>query len=371
MHRAGRRPPCVVVHAAIALACAACDPPRAADCTFVDDGDGPAGDFDVVAETLVDGLEVPWGLAWLDEDDLLVTERPGRLRLIEDGVLVDAPVAEFAVGGGEGGLLGVALAPDFPDSRALFLYRTTTDDPPSNVVERFVLADDRRSLAFDGVVVDDIPAARVHDGGRLAFGPDGLLYVTTGDAGDRARSRDEGSRAGKILRVAADSAVEVFARGLRNPQGLDWLRDDVLAVVDHGPTGETLQQGRDEVNLVRAGDDMGWPDATGCDAAPGVVSPILSFARALPPGGVVVYDGDAIPEWRGALVVPALAARQVQVVHLEGDAVARREVFLAGAHGRLRTAAMGADGHLYVTTSNCDGRGDCPANGDAILRLTR
>jgi len=327
------------------------------------------------------GLEVPWGLAWLPDGGILVTERPGRVRLISaDGRLSPTPVATLPLDPkGEGGLLGIAVAPDFATSRRFFLYVTTDEGGRSrNRVERWIWPEGGEAR-LDRVILDDIPSARFHDGGRLRFGPDGLLYVGTGDAGQPSASRDPKTPAGKLLRITADGAPApgnptegspTYLKGLRNLQAFDWLGQGRLVVADHGPSGELGRRAHDEVSIARAGDDLGWPAQDACTSAAGTVTPVLAFEKAAPPGGLARYTGSAIPAWRDSVLVAMLGSRNLVRLELDGDGgLVRHEVYLQDAHGRLREAVMGPDGHLYLTTSNCDGRGDCGADKDVILRV--
>ncbi len=356
------------------------------ECLLVEDGFGPAGEAAVEAEVVADGLEVPWGVAFLPNGDLLVTERPGRLRLVRGGELLEEPVATVeAAASGEGGLLGLALHPDFAENRFFYLYYTTeAGGAPVNRVERWTLAEDGLSAAADQVLLDDIPAATYHNGGPLRFGPDGMLYVGTGDAREPQNSQDPASLAGKILRLTPDGDVPednpfpgspVFITGIRNTQGFAWPNDSTLWVTDHGPSGELGRTGHDEVSVARAGDNLGWPTIYGCRTAEGLVTPALSWSEAAPPGGAAVYTGTAIPEWEGGLLVGTLGSRHLHHVALDRATgqVERHGVYFRGnppeGLGRLRAVTVGPDGALYVTTSNCDGRGTCPPEGDQILRI--
>lgn len=357
---------------------------RNATCELVPaNGWGPEGTVAIRVEVVARNLEVPWGLAWLPGGDLLITERPGRVRRLRaDGTLEPAPIATVpALRDAEAGLLGLAVAPDFVSSRAFFLYLTTdTGGRTRNRVERWVLPDDGSPARLERIIIDDIPATSVHDGGRLRFGPDGHLYVTTGDARDPERARDLSSIAGKVLRVTMEGAAPgdnpqpgnpVYVAGMRNPQGLDWLADGTLVVTDHGPSGDLGRRAHDEVNLAHAGDDLGWPEQDACNAVEGTVLPLLSFETAAPPGGIALYTGTSIPEWTGSLLMATLGSRHLQRLELANGELARHEVYLQDDYGRLREAIMGPDGHLYLTTSNCDGRGSCGADKDLILRVLR
>jgi glucose/arabinose dehydrogenase len=181
---------------------------------------GPDGTVPLRAETVASGLVVPWSLAFLPGGDVLVSERPGRVRLLHEGKLVGASVLEVKTGeSSEGGLLGIAVDPRDPSQ--LYLYVTAPG--PENQLQRWTLAKDHRSAKLDRVVIAGIGAARYHDGGRIRFGPDGALYVGTGDAREPRRSQDPKSLNGKLLRINPDGKVEVWALGLRNNEGFDWL----------------------------------------------------------------------------------------------------------------------------------------------------
>ena len=350
-------------------------------CLFVDEGFGPLGEAEVSVETVVDQLDTPWAIAFLGGGDLLVTERDGRLRLVEEGQLIEEPVAEIATANTtEGGLLGLALHPDFENNRAFYLYVTRPAAGGAvNRVERWSLSEDRRSATLDRVILDDIPGGDLHDGGRLRFGPDGLLYVSTGETFNAELAQDTGSLGGKILRVTDEGEVPdenpfenpVYILGVRNAQAFDFTGDGRLAIADHGPSGELLRAGGDEISVADVGDNLGWPTIWQCEEEPGLVSPLIAWDEALPPGGAAFYTGDDIPAWRGAFMVSALRAQELHLVRFNDNftEVEEHAVYLPNRFGRLREVIMGPDGDLYLTTSNCDGRGACPFEGDKILRV--
>jgi len=354
-------------------------------CILVEDGWGPAGTTAIRVERVAAGLEVPWAIAFLPGGDALVTERPGRIRLLRGGVLEAAPVATVpVVAEGEGGLLGIAADPGFAENHRFYTYATVEAGGRTvNQISRWVLADDRRSASMDRVIVDGIPAGSTHDGGRIRFGPDGLLYAGAGDGRESRRAQDHGSLGGKLLRVTTDGAPAdgnpfpgsaVFMLGVRNTQGFDFLDAQTLVVADHGPSGDTGRSGHDEVNVARAGANLGWPDAYSCEAAQGVTSPVLVWSRAAPPGGGSLYRGDAVPAWKGSFLVGTLGARHLHRIALGEDGrVREHEVYLEGdppgGLGRLRDVQQGPDGAVWVTTSNCDGRGNCPPEKDEIVRI--
>jgi glucose/arabinose dehydrogenase len=361
------------------------------NCEAVESGSGEAGSVPIVAEPWVTGLEVPWGLAFLPSGNALVTERPGRIRHVSAaGSLASSNVATVETSEtGEGGLLGLAIDPAFAANRNFYVYYTGSKEGRSvNRVQRFTLSGDEKSAVPGAVILDDVAAASFHDGGALKFGPDGKLYVGVGDAGSPASAQDPAARTGKILRINSDGSVPGdnpapgqagFVLGVRNTQGFDWLDPSTLVVTDHGPTGEVNGwTGADEISFARAGDNLGWPRIHRCDTEAGLRAPAITWFDALPPGGALIYRGDAIPEWKGDLIVGVLGfgdgPHQLQRVILAKDgsaAVLGHEAYLRGERGRLRNVVQGPDGLIYVTTSNCDSRGSCPAERDLILRIRR
>jgi aldose sugar dehydrogenase len=375
------KPASPLLVAGLALASCRCSSPQSADCTLVDEGFGPAGTVAVTVETVVSGLEVPWSIAFLPDGAMLVTVRPGRIVLVDGAIeanVADVPVAP----NGEGGLLGIALAPDFATSRAFFIYFTAAS---GNRLERWQLAADSHSATLERALLEGMPSAEYHDGGRLRVGPDGMLYVGTGDARQPDLAQDMSTTAGKILRIAPDGSIPadnpvagsaIYLLGIRNTQGFDWLTPSTMVVTDHGPSGELGRSDHDEVNVAHAGENLGWPTIYGCESGEGMVSPVLSFDTATPPGGAAFYTGTKIPEWKGSLLVGTLKSKHLHRVWFTAEgALAGHEVYFEGdpptGYGRLRDVIMGPDGDLYVTTSNCDGRGECPADKDRILRITR
>lgn len=355
-----------------------------ASCTLVEDGYGTPGSVNVRVEEVVTGLDVPWGIAFLPNGDMLVSERSGQVRLVQNNTLRPDAVATVEVSDqGEGGLLGIATHPDFANNRFFYIYFTAAaNGTPVNRVERWQLSQDGFSATRDRVIVDNIPVAQFHNGGRIRFGPDGMLYIGTGDARDPDLSQDMNSLAGKILRVTPEGEVPsdnpfagnpVYILGIRNTQGFDWVNQSTLWVSDHGPSGELGRSGHDKVSVAQAGDNLGWPTIYQCESGQGLVTPSIVWEQALPPGGAAIYTGNAIPEWQDSFIVAALRAEQLQrvVIDPQSGQVQQHEVYLQSQQGRLREAIMGPDGELYITTSNCDGRGTCPPEMDKILRITQ
>ncbi|MFO0604721.1 MAG: PQQ-dependent sugar dehydrogenase [Polyangiales bacterium] len=353
-------------------------------CRMVTAGWGPPGATPVHVEVVAQGLATPWSLAFLPDGDLLVVERQSGVRRVHAGAPDPAPLLALDVrpraGTSEWGAHGIALHPDFARNGLFYVFYCKRDT--GNRVERFRLAPDGRSATSDRVIVDGLPTSAYHNGGGLAFGPDGMLYVSTGDGQTPDRAQDVDGPGGKLLRLTPDGATPAdnprpdrpwVMLGIRNSQAFGWLTPDTLFVVDHGPTGELGRGGSDELNVARAGANLGWPAVTQCQGFDGFTRPALTWAAPTPPGGAALYTGTSIPSWRGSLLVGVLGARHLHRVMLDPNVPGRvlgHEVYLDGIFGRIRHVAMGPDGHLYVTTSNCDGRAECPPAGDVILRLT-
>lgn len=332
-------------------------------------GDMPVragGDFE--AEVITTGLEIPWDATFLPSGDALVTERPGRVRLVgSDGELAREPVAEVEVQPrGEGGLLGIDLDPRFEDGqRFAYLYVTTADGME---VQRWTVAEGGARMEMDGVVLEGIAAGPIHDSGRLRFGPDGALYVLTGDAGDESLPQDGTSLNGKVLRLtpgqfrSSTTEPQIVSSGHRNPQGLDWQPGSGrLFATEHGPTC------CDEVNLIREGENYGWPEVVGEDHGR-FTAPVQLYEDTIAPSGAAFVSEEG-SSWTGDYVLAALAGRELHRLELDEAEVVGDEVLLEGEYGRLRAVVEAPDGTLWVLTSNRDGRGSPVEEDDRIIRL--
>lgn len=336
----------------------------------------------IAVETWVEGLEAPWSLVFLPDGRAMVSERPGRIRLVRQGRLAADPVITLDVRqGGEGGLMGLALDPGFPGRPYLYAMHThAAGGEVGNRVVRLAVEGDR--ARFDRVILEGVPGARFHNGGRIAFGPDGMLYVGTGEIFDAARAQVPVDLGGKILRVTPDGAVPgdnpdprspVWSLGHRNVQGLAFHPESGdLFASEHGPSGEFGLRALDEVNVIRRGGNYGWPLAVGAPGDRRWIDPILVWPdEATPPAGAAF--------WQGGLFVATLRSRALLRIALARDgggnwrATAVERWFAEGSaqpFGRLRDAVAGPDGALYILTSNRDGRGRPRPGDDRILRLT-
>ena len=334
-------------------------PPRAESAPQADGAGLLRADGAPRLETVAEGLEAPWDLAFLPDGRALVTERPGRVRLLSPELELEPdPIAEIDVAAvGEGGLLGVAVDPDFEENSFVYLYRTTDG---GNEVVRYRF--DGRALEEDRVLADGIQAGAIHNGGRIRFGPDGALYATTGDAGQDTLSQDEGSPNGKILRID-NGPAQVHSSGHRNVQGLDWQPgSDRLVATEHGPDGD------DEINLIEAGSNYGWPEVTGTEHGD-FTAPRTVYEDSIAPSGAtfVSLPGSA---WTGDYLFGALVGEQVRRLSLSSDGeVTRNEALFEGELGRVRTVVEGPDGALYALTNNTDGRGAPREGDDRVVRI--
>ena len=334
----------------------------------------------IKVERWVENLEIPWSLVFLPNNRALVSERPGRIRLIENGILREEPYAILEVTHiGEGGLMGLALHPNYPEEP--YIYAMHTFQGATGLVNRIILLRDQGNRAvFERVIFDDIPGGRNHNGGRIAFGPDGMLYATTGETFQGELAQDLDSWGGKILRLTPDGKIPddnpfpgspVYSYGHRNPQGLAWHpKTGDLFSSEHGPSGEQGWRGHDEINLITPGGNYGWPIEIGTHQNPAFIGPIVFWQNSTPPTGMTFFRKDLFV---ASLRSQALLRIILQIV--DGDyQVKEIEQWFAsdsstGRLGRLRDVVEGPDGNLYLLTSNRDGRGRPRPGDDAIWRL--
>ncbi|WP_433244162.1 PQQ-dependent sugar dehydrogenase [Streptosporangium sp. CA-135522] len=312
--------------------------------------------------TLVRHLAVPWGIAFLPGGDALVTERDTArlLRVTAAGRTTEIARIGDARPDGEGGLMGVAVSPTFNRDRRVFLYFTAARD------NRIVRYRYDRGLTNATVILDGIPKGTIHNGGRLAFGPDGYLYATTGETGDRALAQDLGSMAGKILRMTADGKPApgnpfrnvLWSYGHRNVQGLAWDRSGRLYASEFG------SDAFDEINLIRKGGNYGWPEVEGTGGGSRFIDPVVTWStdKASPSGLAYAH---------GSLWVGALRGRRLWQVPVAADGTTGAPIArFDGRYGRLRAVATAPCGSVWIGTSNKDGRGDPAPDDDRLLVMT-
>jgi glucose/arabinose dehydrogenase len=331
------------------------------------DGAANAGPVEVETSVIATTLEVPWGITFLPDGDTLFTERDsGRLLRMDASGNIEEVQTLPTRGYGEGGSLGLAVSPDYEENGYVYAYYTTEED---NRVVRFRLGEEPEPI------LTGIPFNSYHDGGRIAFGPDGMLYVATGDAGNSSNSQDRNSLGGKILRLTPEGGIPednpfpnspVYSYGHRNVEGLAWDEQGQLFASEFGSNAY------DEVNLIRPGENYGWPEVEGEGGRSlGYVDPITTWRTyEASPSGAEILNNGAIPQWEGDLFVAALRGERLWRLELdeEGNVIGRYQL-LRGEVGRIRNVVQAPDGSLWVTTSNLDGRGSPAPQDDRIVRL--
>ncbi|TCO48938.1 PQQ-dependent sugar dehydrogenase [Actinocrispum wychmicini] len=299
-------------------------------------------------------LSVPWGLGFLSDGSAVFTERTtAKIRSLRNGTVTDIQTVPGVTPDGEGGLLGLAVSPT--QDRTVFVYYTTATD---NRIARVTLGSPPQPI------VTGIPrGTQIHNGGRLAFGPDGMLYAGTGDAGSSGNAQNRASLGGKILRMTQDGrpapgnpfGTLVYSFGHRNVQGLTWSPDGRLFEAELG------QNRFDELNLIRPGGNYGWPTCEGRCGNPNFVDPLTQWTTAeASPSGIAFY--------RNNLYMAALRGTRMWVIPVTTTGIGTPRALYQGQFGRLRTPVAGPDGMLWFTTSNRDGRGSPVATDDRIIR---
>jgi glucose/arabinose dehydrogenase len=322
-----------------------------------------------VVGTVATGLRSPWGLAFLPDGSALVSERD-TARVVAvgpDGSIVPVGAVPDVAFGGEGGLLGLAVSPTVGTDRWLYAYHTASD---GNRVVRMALEGPAggpvTGLGAPQVLLAGIPASQIHNGGRLAFGPDGMLYVSTGDASDTATSQQPDSLAGKILRLTPEGDVPagnpvagspVWSSGHRNVQGLAWDDQGTLWASEFGA------RTWDELNVIVPGADYGWPQVEGAGGtAAGFTDPLVQWPTdQASPSGIAAAEG--------TVFVASLRGQRLWAVPVGSGRTGEPQAYFTGELGRLRTVAVAPDGALWLVTSNTDGRAEPREGDDRILRL--
>lgn len=336
-------------------------------------------------ETVASGLEVPWAFAFLPNGSILFTERPGRVRIIENGKLGPDPVyvVPDVEPSSESGLMDLSLHPNFSNNN--FVYMAYAYNSGGQKVKVVRYRYDGKTLVEPRVMIDNIPASPNHAGTRCRIGPDGKLYISTGDSTHWQLAQDMSSLAGKILRLNDDGSVpqdnpfvsqkgarpEIWAYGVRNPQGIAWQPGTgTLFETEHGPSGfEGLGGGGDEVNIIDRGKNYGWPVIHHRQTRAGMESPLLEYSPACAPASGAFYDGNAFPDYKGNFFFGCLAGTRLIRVVLNGRSVVSQEDLLSRTYGRIREVEQGPDGFIYFSTSNRDGRGRPASDDDRIMRL--
>ena len=325
-----------------------------------------------VYEIVFENLEIPWSIVFLNDNYILVTERVGRVKILDlkDKKLLQEFKIEEVKHIGEGGLLGATLHPNFSQNNFVYFYYTTEKDGNLiNKVERYILKlaqNGKYELIKEKTIVDNIPAGNVHNGGRIKFGPDGYLYITTGDAGNSQNSQDINSLGGKILRVKDDGSLPndnpfknlIYAYGIRNSQGITWDGQGNLWSIDHGRSG--VKSGLDEINLIEKGKNYGWPIIQGDETQEGMEKPIMHSGEDITwaPADLIYYNGN--------LFFTGLRGQGLYQYNIKNK---KLTLHFFQKFGRLRAITLGPDGNFYISTSNRDGRGYPKEGDDKIIKV--
>lgn len=307
-------------------------------------------------------LNIPWAITFLPNGNLLATERPGTVKEIDkNGNAKTIFTVDDVKPEGEGGLHGIALHPKFAQNNYVYLYYTYNPNPTQNKVVRYKYQNG--TLVQDKVILEKIPGSIFHNGGRIKFGPDGYLYITTGDAQEPSLAQNKNSLAGKILRVTDNGSPapqnpfgnEVYSYGHRNPQGIFWDQDGTLWETEHGPSAN------DEINKIEIGKNYGWPDFVGNKSEPGITTPYAtSGSSTWAPADIIVLNGK----------VYFAGLRGTAIFTFDIDNPSKVDALYKGEYGRIRELVLGPDGNIYFTTSNRDGRGLPSSNDDRIIKLS-
>jgi aldose sugar dehydrogenase len=309
------------------------------------------------SEVVLENLNTPWALDFLPNGTMIFTQREGQVSTW-DGKSLNIVGNISVKAQGESGLLGLAVDPEFSKNNYIYVYYTGNT---SNKISRFTL---NQKLENETILVENIPSASIHDGGRLKFGPDGKLYATTGDASQRDLAQDVNSLAGKILRLNKDGSLPddnpfnnyVWSYGHRNPQGITWSDNGIMYASEHG------QSRNDEINIIVKGGNYGWPLEEGENLTGKYKNPLIFYTNfTLAPSGMAFFQGD--------LFVAGLRGNQLRQIVLDGSGqkvVSEAELFTN--LGRIRDVVV-HDGYLYISTSNQDGRGVPKAGDDKIIRF--
>jgi glucose/arabinose dehydrogenase len=336
-------------------------------------------------ETVVGNVQVPWSIVFTPDGRMIFTERPGRVRVMENGQLRSEPLATISdvEARSESGLMGLTLHPQFASNHLLYLcYAYDSGNGQRDRVARY--RETGNGLTDRTVIIEDIPAAQFHAGCRLRFGPDSKLYITTGEATQKEIAQRLDSLGGKILRLNDDGTVpqdnpfvgqkdarpEIWTYGNRNPQGIDWQPGtNTMFETEHGPSGGDAPGGGDEVNIIEKGKNYGWPVIHHRQTREGMESPLLEYTPAVAPASGMFYRGTAFPQFHNNFFFGCLKGETIIRVVFDGKRVVSQERLLEKQYGRIRDVVEGPDGAIYFATSNRDGRGSPAKDDDRILRL--
>ena len=333
-------------------------------------------------EKVATNLFVPWSIVFLSNSHILFTERNGSVREIKNGNLEDQPLFVFKEVStqSEEGLMGMVLDPEFTLNGKIYVCLAYSNE--NTLFDKVVqMKYEKNSLEQEKVLIDKIPAAQFHAGCRLGFGPDKMLYITTGDATDKEIAQDKASLGGKILRISSDGSIPsdnpiknspIYSLGHRNPQGIDW--DPVsgnLFSTEHGPSVFDGPAGGDEINFIQKGENYGWPIVSHEKSKDGLVSPLAVFTPAVAPASGMFYKGDMFPQFKNHFLVGLLKGEGILDVNLSSDRmqIASYQKIPDITFGRIREIAESPDGAIYFTTSNRDGRGKINAGDDMIYKI--
>lgn len=343
-------------------------------------------------ETVAENLEVVWSIVFAPDKQIFFTERPGRIRVIEDGKLREKPL--FVVSdvelSSETGLMGMTLHPDFAENHLLY-FAYVYEMGGDKFVRVVRYKETGETLIEPKTIIEGISAAKYHAGTRLSFGPvDKKLYITTGDATKQKLAQDLSSINGKTLRLNDDGAIpednpfvgqknargEIWTYGHRNAQGIAWQPEtNLMFQTEHGPSlidGVSWfkkRSGGDEVNVVERGKNYGWDKISHLMTKEGMETPLVEYSPAVAPASAMFYKGDAFPAFKGNFFFGALKGEAIVRLVIDGRKITAQEFLLKKEYGRIREVAESPEGFIYLSTSNRDGRGDAAKTDDRILRI--
>ncbi|MGI8543133.1 MAG: PQQ-dependent sugar dehydrogenase [Aridibacter sp.] len=344
-------------------------------------------------ETVATGLEVPWSIVFAPDGRIFVTERPGRIRVIDkDGKLLEKPlfVVKDVELESETGLMGMTLHPNFAENHLLY-FAYVYENSGDKFVRVSRYKETGETLTDGKTIIEAIPAAKYHAGMRLGFSPvDKKLYITTGDGTKQKRSQDLSSINGKTLRLNDDGTIpadnpflnvknarpEIWTYGHRNAQGMDWQPEtNLMWQTEHGPSlidGVSWfkkRTGGDEINIVERGKNYGWDKISHKMTKEGMETPLIEYSPAVAPASGVFYRGEAFPAFKNNFFFGALKGESLIRLVIDGRKITAQEYLFKKKYGRIREVAVSPEGYVYFSTSNRDGRGDVAKEDDRIYRI--